>query len=233
MVLTEWEKSINMALSNLARRIYLLIGVVVCLRFVFHPPSSAYAVVGIAIAAGMMSLPRSSDGEKTVWVMLLLVLSVIAVIKIRSEESTARNNFSTIVTGLQESVDGLKKVVDQTTGDGSFAYLVITEMITPEFFVEGAYPLHGVEVEIRDQKAMDSFATKRPPTLEEIFVATSFRTKLGELAPYHGEPVYPIPRLLQKKTERDLDVFFLAFNGFWQEKICLRYATNSVPPSRV
>jgi hypothetical protein len=128
--------------------------------------------------------------------------------------------------------------ISTAIGGDSFCYLDLTRLITPEFFVEGKYPLHGVTATITDfgeQKRISReipIKEHRPPNLQEILAAQA-EIQLGEMAPNHGQPLYPVPPLLQKNLERDLGVSFIAFNGFWYEHICLRRATNNVPGGMV
>jgi hypothetical protein len=131
-------------------------------------------------------------------------------------------------------MSGIQDASKTMVGGDSFCYLDLTRLITPEFFVRGKYPLHGVVATIQDFGEMNRIASEvpikehRPPNLQEM-LAAQVEIQLGEMPPNHGQPLFPIPLLLQKNQERDLDVLFLAFNGYWQEHICLRRPTNNIP----
>jgi hypothetical protein len=158
---------------------------------------------------------------------------------------TAENaQFQSIATELQKAMTDSDQNVAATVkrmeesqntmiGGDSYVALVMTGLTTPYWFSRGDYPLHAVTATIHDFGLENDIFTKLPltthhlPTLEEMMQA-ELRVNIGEMAPNTSRRVYPIPPLLQLRRERDLSILFLAFNGAWEEKICLRNGTNAI-----
>jgi hypothetical protein len=204
-----------------------------CYHWYRHTPIPNQAVLAITVLSIAMVLVRMRSFQKVIYLVLILCFVKIencAMVKdrdkfaadqaLRTSQENAR--FDGIAGRLEESA----KMI---TGGDSYGYIDFTRFITPEIVTEGKYPLHGVTVRINDFKESDRRAMG--PLAPDFNIAAIIRdtqadVALGDLPPYHGQPMPETP-LLKNHGPRDLDMFFSAFNGQWQEHVCLRVATNS------
>lgn len=138
-------------------------------------------------------------------------------------------------TQFAKTLHGVNNATKIMLGASSYCYLDLTSMLSPEIFTRGKYPLHGVTVQISDFDEMGrrfKNMTQNFNNLGDIHSEVQTDIPIGELSPYHGLPMRGIA-LLDSRKPRDLDIFFTAFNGQWQEHVCLRVATNSVAGGRL
>lgn len=222
-----------------------------CYHWYFRTPIPNKAVLAITVLSIAMVLVRMRWFQKVIYLLLILCFvrienraMVLDRDKFAAEQECRANQenakFQAIADKLKQSMDENQRQFGLTlhdvnegtrvmTGADSYCYLDLTRLITPELFTEGKYPLHGVTAQINDFGEMGRRA-KGPLTqdwsIADIIRDTQKDLQIGELSPYHGLAMRGVP-LLESRKPRDLDIFFTAFNGQWQEHVCLRVATNS------
>jgi hypothetical protein len=99
---------------------YCLIAVS-CTTFLWlnwHLPPSGYAVVAMAVVAGIMAIrPEMGGWERSLWFVVLVCFAIIEIRAITHDREQAKGDFTEIATGLKTSVDQGKIAIDglQTT----------------------------------------------------------------------------------------------------------------------
>jgi hypothetical protein len=225
---------------------------VYCYYWYFQTPIPNRAVLAITLLSSAMVVVRMRWFHKVIYLVLILLFVKIenrAMVLDRiafAQEQTLRTqqedkNFQGIADNLKQSMldnqtqfgktlHGINEDTKIMVGGNTYPYLSMTMFITPTLFTEGKYPLHGVTMQIND---FDEMGRRANTMLEDdsnpkaILHDTQFDVDIGELSPYHGIPIRGQP-LLEGHKPRNLDIFFTAFNGQWQEHVCLKVATNSM-----
>ncbi|MGA7382488.1 MAG: hypothetical protein WBX03_16685 [Terriglobales bacterium] len=88
--------------------------------FHWHLPPSGYAVVGMAVVAGIMAIrPKMGGWERSLWLVVLACFAIIEIRAINHDRTKQNEDFKTIAGGLTTTLN-------QTMGGSSYPKFIAT-----------------------------------------------------------------------------------------------------------
>jgi len=218
----------------------------------WHLPPSGYAVVGMAVVAGIMAIrPEMGGWERSLWFVVLVCFAIIEIRAINQDRKKQNDEFSVIAGGLTTAIGGLqttiqegrthfdtttselKSAIDTVTGGESFAFI---EFGLPAQAISvkkiGAPPLYDINITLMSGVPIPGFPQNEMRRYESRKydlgnLQTGTDNSIGD---YKLDVVQLGPQFAYFALMKDrahIELGFKARNGRWYETIWLR---NQIDP---
>jgi len=226
---------------------YLLVGVsvLVFLWFNWHIPPSGYAVVAMALAAGVMAIrPEMGGWERSLWFVVLLCFAIIEIRAINHDRDKANADFKTMADGLKTTINQGKITIDE--GNAAIRGLQTTIAEGREHFDQ---TIQGISGSTNTQTGGDSYAfftwvpmqgflafvhrgdyplydvTARIVNLDDTATQSGLlgiSLPVGDMIKGHAKMEAVPPTMALTGNHFNANIFFTARNGGWTERFRLQ-----------
>jgi|HubBroStandDraft_6_1064221.scaffolds.fasta_scaffold02317_15 hypothetical protein len=221
---------------------FITVGVFVVIRWECSVPSTGYALLAMAVAAGVMAVrPEMQGAEKWLWLAVLLAFASVEVRATRREhanqeafQNQLQQNFTNIGDGItasisesdrnfKETIDRQNELLGNITGADTFC-VVEAVLVGDNFLLTaiavGPNPLRDVMVDQVDLDLQRAALAKPGFSYDVIRSFTTSYPSIPFLVSTSGHQINELP--LGPGLERSFHFNFFTSSGVWGETLSLR-----------